>query len=78
MRQLLKAVTLLAAASLLSACLPLSGVYTYNPNPVPPPGYKVVCSSFPGILYPLFHDVYSNCTPVIAPEEQVVVVRSKG
>jgi hypothetical protein len=61
----------LAAALLLSACshAPLVG----HPNPPPPPGYKVICSTS---AVPIAAAA-TSCIGVIAPDGRVVL-RVKG
>ena len=83
MRRRLTILLALAAPSGLGACgtSHFSDV-AQSPNPAPPPGYRVVCSTSPILLLyvPTLLDPYrSNCEPVQAPViEQRVVVQAKG
>ena len=84
MRPSFKAVLALAlASSVLGACSTAHvGGVALSPNPAPPPGYRVVCSSVPPILsfIPTPLDGYhSHCAPVRAPViERRTVIRAKG
>lgn len=49
-----------------------------GPNPRPPPGYRVVCSTFPGVTNPFFASYYASCQPVLDPVPRRAVVRAKG
>lgn len=76
MRRFLKTASALALASLLGACSTshIGGV-ALSPNPAPPPGYRVVCSSFPTVL----NGYTTYCQPVIGPViEERVIVQAKG
>jgi hypothetical protein len=68
-------------AGALAGCNTMTD-YAYRvpagPNPPPPPGYRVECTSTPGIAYPLFHDFSTGCRQIIAPVEERVVVHAKG
>lgn len=79
MRYLARAALGFAACAMLGACSTTPKVIAAaDPNPRPPPGYRVECVSRPGILYPVFHDFYSHCAPALGPFEERVVVRAKG
>jgi hypothetical protein len=83
MRPRLTILLALGAPLCLGACgtSHFSGV-AQSPNPAPPPGYRVVCSTSPTLLLyvPTLLDPYrSNCEPVQAPViERRVVVQAKG
>ena len=72
----LKAAPVLAAALMLGACNTVNPIVYRDPIPPPPPGYRVVCSSFPLIV--TYHYI-SDCTPVGPPvRERRMTVRAKG
>jgi hypothetical protein len=75
-RSLKAALALALASPCLGACSTSHvGGVALSPNPAPPPGYRVVCSSVPTIL----NGYTTFCTPVLAPAiEKRVVVRAKG
>ena len=66
-----KAALVLAAASLLGACTQTTAVASRDPNPAPPPGYRVECANIPAPLY----NYFAHCTPV---QERSVAVQAKG
>ena len=75
-RSLKVAFALAVASSGLGACSTshVAGV-AQSPNPAPPPGYRVVCSSVPTVL----NGYTTSCTPVQAPViERRTVIRAKG
>jgi hypothetical protein len=49
-----------------------------GPNPPPPPGYRVECTSTPTIGNWLFNDYTTGCRQIISPVQERVVVRAKG
>jgi hypothetical protein len=68
-----KAISAISLLLLVAACSHAhpAGV-AYEPNPSPPPGYRVVCTSTPLLL----NAYITNCIP--AAGEQVAVVRAKS
>jgi hypothetical protein len=49
-----------------------------GPNPPPPPGYRVECTSTPSLGFLFFNDYTTGCRQIIPPVEERVVVRAKG
>jgi hypothetical protein len=68
MRRVFTAAGVLAAL-LLSGCSHAPIVAVRHPNPPPPPGYKVICSTSP---IPIAAAV-TSCIGVIAPDDRVVL-----
>ena len=67
---------LIAAAGLAGCATSGSALNTASPNPPPPPGYHVQCSTSYGVAWQFFHDAYTDCQPVIAPAQ--TVIRARG
>jgi hypothetical protein len=67
---------LLAAAGLAGCASSGSAKYVTTPNPPPPPGYRVECTTSYGIAWRFFYDVDSDCQPVLAPPQ--IVIRARG
>ena len=77
MRRFVKTASALALASpVLGACSTSHiGGMALSPNPAPPPGYRVVCSSVPTIL----NGYNTYCQPILGPViEERVIVQAKG
>jgi hypothetical protein len=72
MRRAMKFAGALAGAVLVSACSH-APVVLGDPNPPPPPGYRVICNTW---SVPLA-TASTACTGVIAPEDRVVL-HAKG
>lgn len=72
---------LAAVAAGLAGCNTMTD-YAYRvpagPNPPPPPGYRVECTSTPTFGNWLFNDYTTGCRQIIPPVEERVVVRAKG
>jgi hypothetical protein len=51
---------------------------TGGPNPAPQAGYKVDCTSTPGIFYPAFHDFSTSCRQIVPPVRSQTVIRARG
>jgi hypothetical protein len=71
---------LAALAATLAGCN-TSTDYAYRvpagPNPPPPPGYRVECTSLPAIGNWFTNEYTTGCRQII-PVEERVVVRAKG
>jgi|tagenome__1003787_1003787.scaffolds.fasta_scaffold19625945_1 hypothetical protein len=72
----------LAAVALTLASCNTSTDYAYRvpagPNPPPPPGYRVECTSLPAIGNWFTNQYSTGCRQLIAPAEEHVLVRAKG
>jgi hypothetical protein len=49
-----------------------------GPNPPPPPGYRVECTSTPSLGNWFFNDYTTGCRQIIPPVQEQVVIRAKG
>ena len=74
-KQYVKAAFGLLVVLTLTACSHshIGGVAS-GPNPLPPPGYRLACNSWPLI----FNAYTSRCDPVVVPVEHRTVVRVRG
>lgn len=72
---------LVAIAAGLAGCNTMTD-YAYRvpagPNPPPPPGYRVECTSTPSLTYWAFNDFTTGCRQIIPPVQERVVIRAKG
>jgi hypothetical protein len=77
MRRSIKTAFVLALASpALGACSTShTGGVAQSPNPAPPPGYRVACTSVPTIL----NGYTTYCEPVLSPViDERIILRTKG
>jgi hypothetical protein len=81
MSKLLRAGFALLAAATLAGCNTMTD-YAYRvpagPNPPPPPGYHVECTSTPGVAWWFFNDFHTGCRQIIPPVQSQTVIRARG
>jgi hypothetical protein len=72
----------LSAATIAVAGCTTSTDYAYRvpagPNPPPPSGYRVECTSVPAIGNWITNEYKTGCRQIMAPVDQNVVVRARG
>jgi hypothetical protein len=70
-----------AVAATLAGCNTMTD-YAYRvpagPNPPPPPGYRVECTSVPAVGNWFTNEYKTGCRQIIVPVEERVVVHAKG
>jgi hypothetical protein len=79
--RILLGLALAAVGATLGGCN-TSTDYAYRvpagPNPPPPPGYRVECTSLPAVGNWFTNEYTTGCRQIIAPVEERVVVGAKG
>lgn len=71
----------LSVACSLAACNTTTDTAYFvegGPNPAPPPGYRVECTSVPDVTYIAVRSFGTGCRQIIPSQEPPTVLRSRG